>query len=405
MRMLSLAERDRRYGLIRGAMRERGIEALIVKGGDNHYPAEGAGHFRYVTDIINPAPIIAYCTYAILPAEGEPIAFVAARHSIRSVMTTWVTDLRPGSIPHHNMVAGALKDLGLDAARIGIVGLRASFAVIGNASVSVPFYEGLRDALPRADLVDATDILQNARTIKSAEEIAAMEDAEALCAGAFNHLVEIVGPGVPVRSAFAEMQRYVLANGGDTESVIGVECFPEPDEEIRYVESLERTMQRGDFITAISYVFKNGMSGHDHLFVSIGPPSQEAEALVDACRQGTDALLARMAPGVRSDELLNAAHERLESLGFLAPGGDMHHVGLEIPEGFGPAYVIDEGFEHLPRGRRPFRVETGMTLALQVHVKDRQGRGVEGGVSYVITENGYRQLGDVPPVGILQASA
>ena len=109
-----------------------------------------------------------------------------------------------------------------------------------------------------------------------------MEDAEALCAGAFNHLVEIAGPGMPVRAAFGEMQRYVLANGGDTESVIGLECFPEPDEEIRYVESLERTMQRGDFMTAISYVFKGGMSGHDHLFVSIGPPSDEAEALVDA---------------------------------------------------------------------------------------------------------------------------
>lgn len=403
--MLSLAERDRRYGVIRGAMRERGIEALVVKGGDNHYPAEGVGHFRYITDIINPAPIIAYCTYAILPAEGEPIAFVAARHSIRSVMTKWVTDLRPSSIPHHGMIAGALKDMGLAASRIGIVGLRAHFWVIGNASVSIPFYEGLKEALPNADLVDVTDILQNARTIKSAEEIAGMEEAEALCAGAFNHLIEIAGPGVPVRSAFAEMQRYVLANGGDTESVIGLECFPEPDEEIRYVESLERTMERGDFMTAISYVFKQGLAGHDHLFVSIGPPSQEAEALVDACRQGTDALLSRMTPGARSDELLGAAHERLESLGFLAPGGDMHHVGMEIPEGFGPGFVIDEGFEHLPRGRRPFRVETGMTLALQVHVKDRQGRGVEGGMSYVITGEGYRPLGDIPPVQILQTSA
>jgi Xaa-Pro dipeptidase len=403
--MLSLAERDRRYGVIRAAMSDRGIEALIVKGGDNHYPAEGGGHFRYITDIINPAPIIAYCTYAILPAEGEPIAFVAARHSVRSVMTQWVTDLRPGSIPHHGMVAGALKDMGLGTARIGIIGLRASFAVIGNASVSIPFYEGLQEALPNAEFVDATDIIQNARTIKSAEEISAMEEAEALCAGAFNHLVEIAGPGVPVRSAFAEMQRYVLANGGDTESVIGLECFPEPDEEIRYVESLERTMERGDFMTAISYVFKGGMAGHDHLFVSIGPPSQEAEALVDACRQGTDALLSHMAPGVRSDKLFDAAHTKLESLGFLAPGGDFHHVGLEIPEFFGPAYVVDEGFEHLPRGRRPFRVEAGMTLALQVHVKDHQGRGVEGGMSYVITDDGYRPLGDIPPVQILQTSA
>lgn len=403
--MLSLAERDRRYAVIRGAMKERGIEALIVKGGDNHYPAEGAGHFRYVTNIINPAPIIAYCTYGILPAEGEPIAFVANRHSVRSVMTEWVKDLRKGYPPHHGMIADALKDLGLERSRIGVVGLRTNFAMIGNASVSVAFYEGLQEALPHADLVDATEILQNARTIKSVEEIAAMEDAEALCEGAFNHLIEIAGPGMPVRAAFAEMQRYVLANGGDTESVLGIECFPEPDEEIRYVESLDRTMERGDFITAISYIFKAGMSGHDHLFLSLGRPSQEAEALVDACRQGTDALLARMAPGATSEELFSVAHQKLESLGFLAPGGDFHHVGLEIPEGYGPAYVIDEGFEDRPRGRRPFRIEPGMALALQVHVKDHQGRGVEGGRSYVITEDGYRPLGNIPPVQILQTSA
>ena len=53
--MLSMAERDRRYEVIRRGMREKGIEALIVKGGDNHYPAEGPGHFRYITNIINPS--------------------------------------------------------------------------------------------------------------------------------------------------------------------------------------------------------------------------------------------------------------------------------------------------------------------------------------------------------------
>src|SRR5439155_26385749 len=154
-------------------------------------------------------------------------------------------------------------------ARIGVVGLRTNFAMIGNASVSVAFYEGLQEALPKADLVDATDILQNARTIKSAEEVAAMEEAEAICAGAFNHLIEIAGPGVPVRAAFAEMQRYVLANGADTESVLGIECFPEPDEEIRYVESLDRTMENASRSDAGTRFPRRSSCD--------GPPSQEAE--------------------------------------------------------------------------------------------------------------------------------
>ena len=105
------------------------------------------------------------------------------------------------------------------------------------------------------------------------------------------------------------------------------------------------------------------------------------------------------------DELFAVAHERLESLGYVAPGGDFHHDGLDIPEFYGPDYIVDEGFEHLPKGRRPYRIEPGMALALQVHVKDHEGRGVEGGMSYVITEDGYRALGDIPPVQILQTSA
>ncbi|HEY3115182.1 MAG TPA: M24 family metallopeptidase, partial [Chloroflexota bacterium] len=191
-------------------------------------------------------------------------------------------------------------------------------------------------------------------------------------------------------------QQYLFAHGADTDAVMGIECFPEPDNQIRYVQSLERTMAVGDFITASSYVFMNGMSGHDHVFMSVGAARPEAVDLVDAWAAGTRAFLAGMKPGARSDDLIAAAHSAIESGGYIYPGGsDVHPVGMEIPEGCGPSFLVDEGGKQMPPARRPYRLEAGMVVALQLHAGDKEGRAVEGGTSYVVTEDGYRQLGNV----------
>jgi len=286
----------------------------------------------------------------------------------------------------------ALRDPGLARSRVGLAGLDPDAPYAGE-SFSYGFVKGLKEALPEADFVDATGLVLDVRTIKSAEELAAMESAEQLCEGAFDHLAEICGPGVPVRVAYGEAQAYLFAHGADTDAVLGIECFPEPDNQIRYVQSLERTMEQGDFITASTYVFLNGMTGHDHVFMSVGGPRPEAVQLVDAWADATKAFLAGMKPGARSDELIAAAHAAIEARGYIYPGGpDVHPVGMEIPEGCGPSFVVSDAG---PPNRRPYRLAPGMVLALQLHAGDKVGRAVEGGTSYVITRDGYRQLGSV----------
>src|SRR5439155_25711801 len=112
-----------------------------------------------------------------------------------------------------------------------------------------------------------------------------------------------------------------------------------------------------------TYVFMNGLSGHDHVFMSVGAPKPEAVKLVDAWAQGTKAFLSGMKPGARIDELIAAAHGAIEAEGYIYPGGpDVHPVGLEIPEACGPSFLIREGNDKLPTARLPYRLAAGMVL-------------------------------------------
>lgn len=378
-------------------MQDQGIEVLIAKGGGGHYPAEWNGNYRYISNVLNPAATISQGTYALLPLERDPILYLAARHPRSSVLSPWIQDLREPSGPSVRMVAEGLRELGLSRGRIGLAGLEPDVLYVSDGSFSYAFVKELKAALPEADFVDATGLMLDVRTIKSDEELAGMEAAEHLCEGAFDYLAEVCGPGVPVRTAYGAAQQYLFAHGADTDAALGIECFPEPDNQIRYVESLERTMEAGDFITASTYVFMNGLSGHDHVFMSVGAPRPETLELVDVWSDATKAFLAGMRPGARSDELIAAAHSAIEARGYVYPGGpDVHPVGLEIPEACGPSFLIREGNERMPAARLPYRLVPGMVLALQLHVADSAGRAVEGGTSYAVTETGYRQLGNVP---------
>src|SRR5438552_15812120 len=156
--MLSLAERDRRYVALRAKMREAGIDALIAKGGGGHYPAENNGNYRYITNVLNPAPTISQGTYSILPIEKEPVLFVAPRHPKESVPSPWIDDLREPRGSSLDMVVQGLRDLGLSRGRVGLAGLEPTVPYAAE-SFSYGFVKGLKEALPEADFVDATGLM------------------------------------------------------------------------------------------------------------------------------------------------------------------------------------------------------------------------------------------------------
>ncbi len=164
---LSVGERDRRYGLVRQAMRYRGMDALIVAGSNLLYLSGGLpGEFL-----------------GILPGEqGEDFeSLINWRHLVdipKEVMLgsqEWVTRVRSGR--NAAPLADRIRELKLENSTIGYAG-----------GLSHDAYNALMKAVPAIKMLDASELLNNVRTIKSAEEIALIDRANHV----FNAAIEAI---------------------------------------------------------------------------------------------------------------------------------------------------------------------------------------------------------------------
>src|SRR5262249_40256400 len=187
----SLAERDRRWAAVRAEMRKADLDAVIGLPNQGHWDQFGAD-IRYLTQIGGFQTEGA----AVFPLEGEPAAGVRGANEIEGggLAQDWVKDLRPSRRSYGEPVIQRLKEI--RAARVGVIGLSG---MVRAPEGVVPWgtYEKIRGALPGVHFENATDLMQEARSVKSAEEIAFIEKAAEIIGDAIAAMIEIARPGVP----------------------------------------------------------------------------------------------------------------------------------------------------------------------------------------------------------------
>jgi Xaa-Pro aminopeptidase len=148
---------------LREAMRHRGLDAMLLYGTG----LNGCGHPTYLSNYIVKLP---FSALVVLPREGEAALMFegATRGRAAAQATTWIEDVRPCWNMADTCLA-VLVDRGLTASTIGLAGLPRL----------VPHEEWskLAGGLAAATLVDAEDIVDNQRRIKSPREIAQVRRA------------------------------------------------------------------------------------------------------------------------------------------------------------------------------------------------------------------------------------
>jgi len=164
---MSMAERDRRWSLMREQMRARGIDCLVLWG----WPAMWdfiTANARYLSPIGGNAEN----NTLIFPLEEEPTSFVLMPTFVEywKRAQDWVPDVRCRRGTWADTVVARLKELGLERATIGMDGLAGPLDPDGWLPHSV--FESLKSALPDVRFADLGDLLETTRSIKSAEEIA-----------------------------------------------------------------------------------------------------------------------------------------------------------------------------------------------------------------------------------------
>jgi Xaa-Pro aminopeptidase len=164
-------ELERRWGLIRKAMEERGVDVLLAQANNDFM----GGYVKYLTDL--PATN-GYWLTVIFPRD-EPMTVIGqGAFGLDQKLPVGGDGLRRGvgrlmGVPSYasaHYTAGYDADLAataLDGYRIATIGL------LGTAAISFALVDGLkRGVMSKATFVDASDLVDPIKAVKSEDELA-----------------------------------------------------------------------------------------------------------------------------------------------------------------------------------------------------------------------------------------
>jgi Xaa-Pro aminopeptidase len=291
---ISTAELERRWSATQAAMKKAGLEALVLQSSEDWM----GGYTRWFTD--TPATN-AYPRSVIFPADGLMTtcevgifggewSYNGEHPEFRGVGKRVSTPSFNGAVDYTGRYDAELMANELKRAGYRHVGL------VGPNGMYHGFAQGLKDLAPDLDWQDATDLVDDIKCIKSAEEIGLIRETAAMQDAVMVQLLDYVKPGMKEFEVAAYMQYLTTLRGGSQPA------FVKP----KFMQG--RTIEKGDVVGIM--IECNGPSGfytHVFRFAVMGKAPQEiidAHAMVLAAEQN---VLDRMKPGASCAEVF-AAH-------------------------------------------------------------------------------------------------
>lgn len=376
----SMKERDRRWTRLREEMTQAGFDALIGLPNEGHWDQFGADT-RYITQIGGTQTEVG----CVLPLDGGVTAIVRGANEVEwwGLAQDWVKDIRPSRRSYGEPVIERLKEV--RAARVGVIGLSG---LVRAPEGVVPWgtFEKIRTALPRIKFENATDLTQEVRSIKSAEEIAFIEKAADIIGKAIDVLIAQARVGVRENELIAEMLREIVRQGGEP---ITMMLFGTGGPEVPWAQRVFTTRQlnAGDLINTEVEGKYAGYIAQALQPISLGPRPKELEKIFDVTKIIFDKMVRFLKPGVSFGEVVKFYQQEVQAAGYEPDGALMHGRGLgeDAPMLWGARRDFPE---------KDARLKEGHVFILKPAAKQGFMRdSIRAGDTVAIEAQGARRLG------------
>ena len=305
---ISTAELQRRWTAARAAIKGAGLDAIVLQSSEDWM----GGYTRWFTD--TPATN-AYPRSVIFPADGLmttcEVGIFGGEWSYNGEHPEFRGIGKRVSTPSFN---GAVDyttryDAEVMANEIKRAGYRR-VGMVGAGGMYYGFAQGLKELLPNVQWEDATNLIDDIKCIKSAEEIGLIRETAAMQDEVMVELLDYVKPGMKEYEVAAYMQYLTTLRGGSQGLYIvmatppGQPAFVKP----KYMQG--RAIEKGDVVGIM--IECNGPAGfYTHLFrfAVMGKAPQgviDAHQLVLAAEQN---VLDRLKPGASCADVFAAHNE------------------------------------------------------------------------------------------------
>jgi ectoine hydrolase len=250
----------------------------------------------------------------------------------------------------------------------------------------------LQASLPNANFVNANNLVNWARGIKSAQEIEYMRIAARITEKIHQRILDTVQPGVPksyvVSQIYETAMEGVDGHGGDYPSIVPL--LPSgSDTSASHITWDDQSFKRKE----ATFFEVSGCYKRYHAPMSrtmyLGKPTQEFLDAEKALQEAIEVGLERAIPGNRTCDIANALDKVMKKYGI-----DRHDARCGYP--IGVSYPPDWGERTCSLRSTDLTVlEPGMTFHFMPGIWQDEW-GIELTESILITHNGAETLGDFP---------
>ncbi|MFH8250619.1 M24 family metallopeptidase [Microbacterium sp. B2969] len=393
---LSLAERDRRWQRIRDLLVREELDGVVV-----------FGHGRNALDsyLTNEARK----SITLLTRDDDPVMFlgdVPLDHfdGPGARWERWVSDWVAGN-PIAELAA-RVKDRGLAASRLGIVGLTSRAVGEWAGVISHTTWERLAAVLPDVRWKDIADCYESVAIVLGDEERAMLRKAASLGERGCEAFVEAAREGRNEHEIAAASFHAIIAGGGWVRAPFMLEragggMFAWAVPEWFAMGGAPYVLQPGDTIAAEIFAFYGGIESQQQIDVCVGEASPLLRELETVCRDSYEAGLAALRPGMRFSELAAIMEAPLASSRTWNTGPmvqtvpPIYNSATRLNPQVDPALA---GLPRLPLGvplDGDFVIEPGHAFAFEPNAL-RDGQRVCIGGTVLLTEDGPEELNTIP---------
>jgi Xaa-Pro aminopeptidase len=326
---ISTKELERRWKALRKAMEKADIDCLITQnsnqflGGNVRYltdiPAENAYHRTVIFPLNDGMTLISHGGDPLPPAPPDWAAYGAKE----CISLPFIPTLNWSHRMDAEAAVKTLKKLKVK-----------SIGYVNKGMIAATLTEYIADQLPKVAVHDATDLFDEIKAVKSAEELSLIRKTIEMQDIMWGATLALVRPGVREYEIRSEI-KHLLTNMGSEEQLIMMGSAPAGSPAGHKPSFFQnRTLQYGDQIMIMIEV--NGLGGY---YGEIGRTICLGEAPKAMLQAWADALelqeetAALMKPGAVPAELFDANNRLLKAKGYMAEGRLFAHgQGYDLVE-------------------------------------------------------------------------
>jgi Xaa-Pro dipeptidase len=382
----SAAEMARRFALARELISDHELAALVIFGNSGTNRANMANAF-WLSNHLD----LHHCYLVVPRDESQQTALYTGltNHVPNARETSDVPIVEWGGYEPAAKVAARLRATGAARARVGLVGINATFAM----GMPYAHHERLRRELSDVELVDVTPAFQRLRLVKSDEELEWLRKAAELTDKAIVAVADAARPGVDEIELVALGEAAYRADGGMARIMfLRSMAMDDPTGCLPAQNPSHRRLRAGDVIITEFSASYWGYTGQIHrpIFVD-AEPTPEWQRLFDAARAAYDAIADSVRPGATAADAVRAA-QPIREAGYEIYDDLLHGYGVDITPP-----LIDRTQLTSPPADGGAWFERNMTVVIQPNpITPDERMGLQLGALTVVGDGGAESLHGVP---------